>query len=100
MIDRLSLTNTPADANIDRQNAERIATIVDHAIRNSAGWRLICAVRRCPECAALDDASGSPQCLVTAPFRKHALRWSPIGSAAPADRRPELGGPRSARATT
>jgi hypothetical protein len=37
MTDRLSLTNALADANIDRQNAERIATIIVRAIRNSAG---------------------------------------------------------------
>jgi hypothetical protein len=36
MTDRLSLTNALADANIDRQNAERIATVIVRAIRNSA----------------------------------------------------------------
>ena len=37
MIDRLSLANALADANIDRQNAERIATVIVRAICNSAG---------------------------------------------------------------
>jgi hypothetical protein len=37
MTDRLSLTNALADANIERQKAERIATIIVNAIRRSAG---------------------------------------------------------------
>jgi hypothetical protein len=37
LTDRLSLTNALADANIDRQKAERIATIIVGGIRNSAG---------------------------------------------------------------
>lgn len=37
MSDRLSLTNALAEANIDREKAERIATIIVRAIRRSAG---------------------------------------------------------------
>jgi LDH2 family malate/lactate/ureidoglycolate dehydrogenase len=37
MTDRLSLTDALTDANIDRQNAECIATVIFRAIRNSAG---------------------------------------------------------------
>ncbi len=37
MSDRLSLTNALADADIDRQKAERIATVIVRAIRHSAG---------------------------------------------------------------
>lgn len=37
MTDRLSLTNALADADIDRQKAEHIATIIVKAIRRSAG---------------------------------------------------------------
>jgi hypothetical protein len=37
MTDRLSLTKALADANIDRQKAERIATIIFEAVRRSVG---------------------------------------------------------------
>jgi hypothetical protein len=37
MTDRLSLTNALADANIDRQKAERIATILVREIHRSVG---------------------------------------------------------------
>jgi hypothetical protein len=55
------------------------------------GWCLICGVWRCPECAALHGArQGVRNASLTAPFRKHALRWSPICSAAPAHRERSL----------
>jgi hypothetical protein len=47
MTDRLSLTNALADANIDCQNAERIATVNVRAIRNSAGAAARAAHRAC-----------------------------------------------------
>jgi hypothetical protein len=47
MTDRLALTNALADANIDRQNAEHIATVIVRAIRNSAGAAARAAHRGC-----------------------------------------------------
>jgi hypothetical protein len=60
MTDRLSLTNALADANIDRQKAERIATEIFDAIHdNVAASRTCSSSKRSSKPGSTASSSGS-----------------------------------------